>query len=92
MIMELSPRQIQILRWLDENPSNRSEWTINGRSLRAKDKFEDTNVLVVSGPTGSIHIAVADNKALHDYITGCPAPEKIFGPNDLGKSELAAAH
>lgn len=85
----LTPRQFQILQWLDENPSNRSMWTINGRELRAKDKFKDTNVLVVSGKTGSIHIAKEDNKALRGYITGSPAPDKIFGPNGRGKAALA---
>lgn len=85
----LTPRQIQILRWLDENPSNYSMWTINGRQLRAKDKFEDTNVLVVGGRMGSIHIAKEDNKALRGYIVGSPSLDKIFGPNARGKAALA---
>lgn len=88
---DLTPRQIQILRWLDENPSHYAGWTIDGREPKARENHKDWNVMVIKGKNGSIHIALEDNKALHDYITGCPSPDKIYGPSEAGKAALAAS-
>lgn len=85
----LTPRQMQVLRWLDENPSSSSSWTVDGRPLRSREPFDKTNVMVVSGKQGSIHIAKADVRAIGDYIVGCPTLDKIFGPNERGKAALA---
>ena len=86
----LTPRQIQILRWLDENPSHKAGWTIDGRQPKSGESHKLWNVMVVEGKNGSIHIALADSKALYSYITGCPTPDKIYGPNEAGKAALAA--
>jgi hypothetical protein len=87
--MNLTPRQIQILRWLDENPSNRARWVVNGREPKGSEGPDKWTHMEISGPAGSIMVAVADNKALQGLYDGCPTPDKIYGLNDAGRAALA---
>jgi hypothetical protein len=90
--MMLTPRQIQILRWLDENPSHKAAWLVDGHEPRKGESHEQWNQFKIEGCTGSILVALADNKALHDFIVGCPTPDKIYGPNEKGKQILRATN
>lgn len=87
--MALTLRQIQILRWLDENPSNSAGWTVNGREPKAKEGPDTWTHMKIEGPTGSILIAAEDNEALHELIIGCPTGDKIYGPSEAGKAAIA---
>jgi hypothetical protein len=87
----LTERQLQVLRWLDENPSNRSRWLVNGRDVRGRDKPEDWSHMEISGPNGSIIVAAADVKALALYRIASPSPEKMWGPNEKGRAALTAS-
>jgi hypothetical protein len=81
----LTPRQKQVLRWLDENPSTRSRWLVNGRNPRASEGPDKWSHMEVSGPNGSIMIAAADIEATRPYKTICPSPDKMWGINDAGR-------
>lgn len=86
----LTDSQLNVLRWLRDNPSNHGEWTVNGEPIRRQ--HPDTwNLLVISGPTGNVNITARDNEALHRYVTAGPSPNKLYGPNEAGLAALAAA-
>ncbi len=79
----LTERQIEILRWIDTHPHDRSSRT-----------FDDS--LVLAGDRGSITIAWPDNQALMDCVE--PNPDrgawraKHFALSKSGRSALARAN
>jgi hypothetical protein len=83
----LTDRQIQILRWLDDNPSDQARWLVNGKDPKGEHPSAWTH-MEVSGPTGSILIASADNKALQGMLVGCPSRDKIYGITPEAKASL----
>ncbi len=83
----MTPRQVQILQWLRDNPSNSSRWLVNGKPIRNQPPEKWTH-MEVAGDSGSIRIASDDVKALRGLITGCPTPDKIYGVSDLGLAAL----
>lgn len=84
----MTPRQLQILRWLHDNPSSRARWLVNGKEPKNEHPDKWTH-MEVAGENGSILIASEDNKALHDYIVGCPSHDKLYGPSERGLAALA---
>lgn len=88
---ELTPRQIQILRWLDDNPTNGAQWLVDGKPIRRQPSSK-WNMWEISGPNGSIRMSLADNKALRGYLgTGGYRSGKLFEPNEMGKAAIAKA-
>ena len=89
---KLTPRQIQVLRWVDENPSTRSRWLVNGREPRGGEGPEKWSHMEISGPTGSIIVAAEDVKATTPYRTACPNKDTMWGLNEAGRAALSSPH
>ena len=86
---ELNQDQIRALRWMHENPSWESEWLVDGKSIK-NQRPEKWNQFKIAGPTGSIIISAADMKGLKNFITGCPTPDKMYGPNEAGMAAISS--
>lgn len=80
---ELNEDQLRALRWMHENPSEQSEWLVDGKPIKRQPP-EKWNQFKISGPKGSIIISSDDMKGLRNYIIGCPSPEKMYGLSDAG--------
>lgn len=89
--MNLTPRQIQVLRWFDENPSTMSRWTVNGRDIKPRDKPDTWTHMEISGAQGSILVAFADLQAIGPFRTLTPSSDKMYGVNERGREAIAAA-
>jgi hypothetical protein len=86
----MTPRQVQVLQWLRDNPSDRAGWLVNGKPVRNEPPEKWTH-MEVAGESGSIRIASDDMRALRGLVTGCPSPDKIYGVSDLGLAALDLA-
>jgi hypothetical protein len=86
----LNQDQLRALRWMQENPSNESEWLVDGKPIKRQPP-EKWNQFRISGPAGSIVIKGADMKGLKGYFDSCPTPDKMYAPNEAGRSALAHA-
>jgi hypothetical protein len=83
----LTPSQLRVLRWVDENPSNQSEWLVNGKP--AKGPPDKWNQFKISGPAGSIILAAEDMKALKGCFDHCMTPDKMYSLSDAGRLALS---
>lgn len=87
----LSSRQLKILRWLDENPSYRARWLVNGRAPKPTDTPDMWDAMEIAGERGSIRIDAADLDALRDLKTVSPSPDKMYGITDEARALIAKA-
>lgn len=83
---ELTPRQIQVLRWLDENPSHRARWLVRGKAPTGRDSPDKWDAMEISGANGSIRIAEKDLRAIDGLKTINPSPDKMFGITDAARA------
>lgn len=86
---KLTPRQIQILRWIDENPVTRARWLVNNREPSNSEPPHKWNVFEMSGRNGSIRVKMEDHVALHVFKTFSPSPETMFGITDEARAIIA---
>lgn len=86
--MNLTESQLRAMRWINENPSTRAAWTVDGKPIR-KQKPETWNKMEISGAHGSILVDAADLKAIGPFIVHCVAPDKMYGLNAAGLAAIA---
>jgi hypothetical protein len=81
----LTKAQREALLWLHDRDHNKSEWTRNGKRLRATDKPETWTHLKISG-VASILIAQTDLKALHGLTEPARGPGRcrLYALSPLG--------
>jgi hypothetical protein len=87
---ELTDRQLQVLRWFNENPSTCSRWLVNGRDPRASEGPDKWSHMEVSGANGSIVIRTEDWQATKPYRSVCPSHDKMWGINEKARAVLSS--
>lgn len=86
--MTLTDAQARAMRWINEYPSTRAAWTVDGKPIR-KQKPEKWNVMEIGGAAGSILIAAEDLKAITPFVEHCTAPDKMYSLNAADRAALA---